>query len=90
MILGKIKVYEMLSSFMTGLEQLNKAIVLYPKFLPVFIEKMKFHAALKDWEQAIDAASRCLSIDKHCIEAQRYLILHKLAWDSNENQVFKF
>ncbi|CAG2171409.1 unnamed protein product, partial [Oppiella nova] len=50
-IIGKAKVLEKNSSFIAGVEQLNQAIVLYPRFLPAFIEKMKLQASLKDWEQ---------------------------------------
>lgn len=86
-ILGKAKVMEKNSSFIAGVEQLNHAIVLYPRFLPAFIEKMKTQACLKDWEQVVDTAFRALTIDKHCLDAQRYLILHSLAWDGNEEAV---
>lgn len=59
-------------------------IVLQPTFIPAFIEKMKLQVALKDWEQAIDTASRILALDRHCIEAHRYLIIYDLVWEGNE------
>lgn len=85
MILGKAKVLEKSGSYLSGIEQLNHAIVLYPRFLPALIEKMKLQAALKDWEQVIDSAHRALSIDKHCLEPQRYLIVYNMAWESNDD-----
>ncbi|CAG2113462.1 unnamed protein product, partial [Medioppia subpectinata] len=83
-IIGKSKVLEKNSSFIGGVEQLNQAIVLYPRFLPAFIEKMKLQACLKDWEQVVDTAFRALAIDKHCLDAQRYLIVYSMAWDNNQ------
>ncbi|XP_054157238.1 tetratricopeptide repeat protein 21B-like [Oppia nitens] len=85
-ILGKSKVLEKNGSFMAGIEQLNQAIVLYPRFLPAYVEKMKLQACLKDWEQVVDTAFRALAIDKHCLDAQRFIILHSLAWDNNDDQ----
>lgn len=87
MILGKAKVLEKNGSFIAGVEQLNQAVVMFPRFLPALIEKMRLQACLKDWEQVIDTAFRALNIDKHCLDAQRYLILHALAWDGNEEAV---
>lgn len=58
-------------------------IVLQPNFIPAFIEKMKLQVALKDWEQAVDTAGRILALDRHCIEAQRYLIIYDLVWEGN-------
>ncbi len=89
-ILGKAKVLEKNGSFLSGVEQLNNAIVLYPRFLPALIEKMKLQACLKDWEQVVDTAFRALAIDKHCLDAHRYLTLHSLAWDFNDEVVSHF
>ncbi|CAG2117267.1 unnamed protein product, partial [Medioppia subpectinata] len=88
-IIGKSKVLEKNSSFIGGVEQLNQAIVLYPRFLPAFIEKMKLQACLKDWEQVVDTAFRALAIDKHCLDAQRYLIVYSMAWDNNQEAAFR-
>ncbi|XP_015781277.1 tetratricopeptide repeat protein 21B-like [Tetranychus urticae] len=83
-ILGKSKCLERSGSYWRAIEQLNQMIVLQPSFIPAFIEKMKLQVALKDWEQAIDTAGRILTLDRHCIEAHRYLIIYDLVWEGNE------
>ncbi|RWS30449.1 tetratricopeptide repeat protein 21B-like protein [Leptotrombidium deliense] len=85
-ILGKAKYFEKNASFLSGVETLNQTIVLFPSFIPSFIEKMKLLVPLKDWDQVIDCATRALSLDRHCIEAKRYLIFHCLAWVGNEDE----
>lgn len=81
------KLYEKLNNFAQSIEKLNQAIVLYPKFLPALIEKIRLHSALKEFEALTDTCFRTLSIDKHCIDPQRYLILYYLAWKFSEELV---
>ncbi|XP_074604328.1 tetratricopeptide repeat protein 21B-like [Brevipalpus obovatus] len=83
-LMGKVKCYEKNGTFRPGIELLNGLIVSCPNFLPALIEKTKLLIALKDWEQAVDTANRALTIDRHCIEAQRHLIMHDLAWLGND------
>lgn len=74
-------------NYSVSIEQLNQAIALYSRFLPAVIEKIKIHAALKEFELLMDTAFRALVLDKHCIEPQRYLIIYYLAWEGNEESV---
>ena len=52
-----------------GITRLNQLIVKYPKLTPPLIEKMKLVLATKDWDQAVDIASRILAIDSNNIPA---------------------
>ena len=69
------------------MDQLNQAISLYPRFLPALIEKIKLHAALKEFEELVETAYRALVLDKHCLEPQRFLVIYNLAWENNEEAV---
>ncbi|RWS02515.1 tetratricopeptide repeat protein 21B-like protein [Dinothrombium tinctorium] len=85
-ILCKAKYFEKNAAFLYGVETLNQTIVSSPSFIPPFIEKMKLLVPLKDWDQVIDCANRVLILDRHCIEAKRYLIFHSLAWVGTEEE----
>lgn len=78
------KLYEKLANYNESIEKLNQAIVLYPKFLPALIEKIRLHSVMKEFESLTDTCIRTLTIDKHCIDPQRYLILYYLAWNFSE------
>ncbi|KAG1679081.1 Tetratricopeptide repeat protein 21B [Nymphon striatum] len=75
---GKAKYFELKNNFNSALEILNEAIVAFPNFVPVLIEKMKVQLALRDWDRTTETAHRILSIDSSAIEALRFLSLNTL------------
>ncbi len=50
-------------------------MVVYQKFTPPLVEKMKVELCLQDWEQADDTANRILAIEQRNVEAMRFKIL---------------
>lgn len=66
--------------FSKAISLLNQLIANHGTFLPALIEKMKLQIALKNWDEAIETAQKTFIIDRHCIEAQRHLIVHDLIW----------
>lgn len=54
-MLGKVKVFEKVKKYDAATQILSEASVVYPKFLPVVIEKSKIYIANNEWEQASDA-----------------------------------
>ncbi|GFV68416.1 tetratricopeptide repeat protein 21B [Trichonephila clavipes] len=77
-VFGRSKYYERQENYAKALELLNQAIVLFPKYPPTFIEKMKIHLTLEDWEQTLVAAQRALLLDGNNIEALRFKLMHLL------------
>ncbi|XP_023227553.1 tetratricopeptide repeat protein 21B-like [Centruroides sculpturatus] len=85
-LFGKSKCLERDGNLAKALEILNQAVVIFPRFVPALIEKMKIQLSMKDWDQALDSANRILSQEKNNIEAQRYLILYSLCREGDHNQ----
>ncbi|GFQ90578.1 tetratricopeptide repeat protein 21B [Trichonephila clavata] len=77
-VFGRSKYYEKQENYAKALEFLNQAIVLFPKYPPTFIEKMKIHLTLEDWDQTLVAAQRALLLDGNNIEALRFKLMHLL------------
>ncbi len=50
-------------------------MVVYPKFTPPLVEKMKVELCLQDWEQADDTCNRILQVDPGSVEAARFKTL---------------
>jgi tetratricopeptide (TPR) repeat protein len=87
-VLGKAKVYERCGNFKKGIELLDQSLSTFASFLPIYLERMKFEVATKDWDRLLETCSKALSLERHCIEANRHLILYYLVWDYNEQQVY--
>ncbi|KAI1290320.1 Tetratricopeptide repeat protein 21B [Halotydeus destructor] len=81
-LLGKAAITERTGNYGAGVEYLNRAIANYHAFVPAFIEKIKLHVAMKDWEDALDTIARTQNLDRHCIDAKRYSLLHTLVWET--------
>ncbi|CAL1274428.1 unnamed protein product [Larinioides sclopetarius] len=77
-VFGRAKYYERQENYTKALEYLNQAIVLFPKYPPAFVEKMKIHLVLEDWDQTLVAAQRALLLDGNNIEALRFKLMHLL------------
>lgn len=75
---GKAKYLVMKNNFSLALEMINQVVVMYPEFEPALVEKMKIQLALQDWEQTIDVAQRCLSLNRYSLEAHKMIILSLL------------
>lgn len=71
-VFGRAKYFERQKNFTKALDHLNQGIVLFPKYPPAFVEKMKMHLALEDWDQAV-------------VSAQRYNILNLITLSSKKN-----
>ena len=54
---------------------LSALVVIYQKFTPPLVEKMKLELCMQDWEQAEDTANRILAVEPKNIEAMRFKIL---------------
>lgn len=61
-----------------ALELCDTVLGLFPDFHPALVEKGKIHAALSQWDAAIDVAQRTLDIDTHCVASRQLIVLHKL------------
>ncbi|XP_015919309.1 tetratricopeptide repeat protein 21B isoform X1 [Parasteatoda tepidariorum] len=86
-VFGRAKYYDRQGNFIKSLEYINQAIVLFPKYPPAFVEKMKIHLALEDWDQTIAAAQRALLLDINNIEALRFTLMHMLTQGSKIEEV---
>lgn len=85
-LFGRSKCLEKDGNLGKALEILNQAVVIFPRFIPALVEKMKIQLSLKDWDQTLDSANRILSQEKHNIEAQRFLILYALCREGDHTQ----
>ncbi len=74
-LFGKAKYYEMCGQFDEANRVLSTLVVVYPKFAPPLVEKMKVELALQDWEQAEDTAGRVMAVEPRNIEAMRFKVL---------------
>ncbi len=54
---------------------LSALVVIYQKFTPPLVEKMKLELCMQDWEQADDTANRILAVEPKNIEALRFKVL---------------
>ena len=54
---------------------MSALVVIYQKFTPPLVEKMKLELCMQDWEQAEDTANRILAVEPKNIEAMRFKIL---------------
>lgn len=54
-MLGEVKIYEKVKKYDAATQMLSEASVLFPKFMPVLVEKAKIHIQNGEWEQASDA-----------------------------------
>ncbi|KAA3677554.1 tetratricopeptide repeat protein 21B [Paragonimus westermani] len=76
--MGKARYFQWSRAYMSAMDVVNIVIVNFPKYIPALIEKMRLQLTLKDWDQAIDVAQRCLAMDSNCIEAFKCQLLHSL------------
>ncbi|KAF8572456.1 hypothetical protein P879_02170 [Paragonimus westermani] len=76
--MGKVRYFQWSRAYMSAMDIVNIVIVNFPKYIPALIEKMRLQLMLKDWDQAIDVAQRCLAMDSNCIEAFKCQLLHSL------------
>ncbi|XP_054721397.1 tetratricopeptide repeat protein 21B-like [Uloborus diversus] len=86
-VFGRAKYYEKQKNYTNALEVLNQGIVLFPKFVPNFIEKMKVHLMLEEWDQTTVTAHRALSLDEKCIEAATFILIHLLTHGGDNNEI---
>ncbi|XP_054418760.1 tetratricopeptide repeat protein 21B [Pteronotus mesoamericanus] len=77
-LLGKAQCLEMRQNYLGALETVNQIIVLFPSFLPAFVQKMKLQLALQDWDQTMEIAQRLMLQDEQNVEALRMLALYYL------------
>ncbi|KAF7255838.1 hypothetical protein EG68_07851 [Paragonimus skrjabini miyazakii] len=76
--MGKARYFQWSRAYMPAMDVVNIVIVNFPKYIPALIEKMRLQLVLKDWDQAIDVAQRCLAMDSNCIEAFKCQLLYSL------------
>ncbi|CAH8634107.1 unnamed protein product [Dicrocoelium dendriticum] len=88
-LMAKARYFQLFNSCVPALELMNVTIVKFPKFIPALIEKMHLQIILNDWEQAMDAAQRCLVIDAHSIEALKCQVLYYLCYSGNLSEARK-
>ncbi|CAL8090938.1 unnamed protein product [Calicophoron daubneyi] len=74
-LMGKSKYFQCCNSLQSALDMLNVAVVNYPTYLPALLEKMHIQLMLQDWDQTIDTAQRCISMEPMCIEALKHQLL---------------
>ncbi|XP_035228062.1 tetratricopeptide repeat protein 21B-like, partial [Stegodyphus dumicola] len=86
-VFGHAKYFEKEGNFIKALEHLSQGSVLFPNYPPVFIEKMKIHVTLKDWDEAMLAADRALFLDENCIEALRFTVIHMLTQGAESEEI---
>lgn len=55
--------------------RLNQLIVHYPKVTAPLVEKMRLQLAMRDWPQALDSASRVLSLEPNNLAALEVCVL---------------
>ena len=65
---------KLLNSYVSS-QVLSALVVIYQKFTPPLVEKMKLELCMQDWEQAEDTANRILAVEPKNIEAMRFKIL---------------
>lgn len=56
-----------------SLGQLNQLIVRYPKIAPPLVEKMWLQLSSRDWAQAVDTATRVLTLEPNNLAALEVL-----------------
>ncbi|KFM79613.1 Tetratricopeptide repeat protein 21B, partial [Stegodyphus mimosarum] len=86
-VFGRAKYFEKRGNFIKALELLSQGAVLFPNYPPVFIEKMKIHVALKDWDEALLAAARASFLDENCIEALRFTVIRMLTQGAESEEI---
>lgn len=70
-LFGKAKYYELCGHFDDANQALSTLVVVYQKFTPPLVEKMKVELCLQDWEQADDTCNTILANEPKNIEALR-------------------
>jgi tetratricopeptide repeat protein 21B len=78
-LLGIAQYYEHFKDLDSAIEELNQCVVDFSWFSPALSEKSRILLAKGDWDQAIDAANRSLTLAPNDIEALRLTVLHMLA-----------
>lgn len=57
-----------------AIAKLNQLIVRYPKCAPPLSEKMRLQLSTKDWTQALDTATRILSLEANNLSALEVIV----------------
>ncbi|XP_075220295.1 tetratricopeptide repeat protein 21B isoform X2 [Lycorma delicatula] len=78
-VLGEVKTLP----YQEGITRLNQLIVRFPKVTVPLIEKAKLLLAVKDWTQALDTATRVLSLDQNNMYALQIRALHQICVDGH-------
>jgi tetratricopeptide (TPR) repeat protein len=73
------------SSIEKAVEELNKCVVKFSWFTPALSEKARLLLGVRDWEQAMEAATRSLMLNPNNIEALVITILFHLAKECKFN-----
>uniref|UniRef100_A0A7S0YZT4 Tetratricopeptide repeat protein 21B n=1 Tax=Hemiselmis tepida TaxID=464990 RepID=A0A7S0YZT4_9CRYP len=80
--LGRAQYFEKVTQELdSAVEALNQCVVQFPWFTPALSEKSRVLMATADWDQAMDAANRSLTLTPNNIESLRLSVLHLLAKD---------
>uniref|UniRef100_A0A6U5AVN5 Uncharacterized protein n=1 Tax=Hemiselmis andersenii TaxID=464988 RepID=A0A6U5AVN5_HEMAN len=81
-VLGRARYHEQVTKELdAAVEELNQCVVQFPWFTPALSEKARVLMALGDWDQAIDASNRSLTLTPNNIESLRLSVLHLVAKD---------
>ncbi|XP_035271756.1 tetratricopeptide repeat protein 21B-like [Anguilla anguilla] len=82
-LMGKVKYFMKKQNFSGALEEVNQIISFQPDFLPALTSKMNLFLAQQDWEQTLDAASRCLKQDGRNLKALQIMVIHAIVKDGD-------
>uniref|UniRef100_A0A915IPA3 Uncharacterized protein n=1 Tax=Romanomermis culicivorax TaxID=13658 RepID=A0A915IPA3_ROMCU len=86
LILARSEFEQYRRNYQLSIDILNQGSSEWPNFLPFYIEKVKAHFALKQWDQCAEVAEKCLVIDRNCISASIYLALHATCYGGHYNE----
>jgi tetratricopeptide (TPR) repeat protein len=78
-LLGLAQYHEHFKELDSAVEELNQCVVDFSWFTSALSEKARILLARGDWDQAIDAANRSLTLAPNNIEALRITVLHMIA-----------
>lgn len=88
-VLGLAQYYEHFKDLDSAIDELNQCVVDFSWFATALSEKARILLSRGDWDQAIDAANRSLTLAPNNIEALRFTVLHMLAKGSRPSDTSK-
>ena len=83
-MLGRAKFFEKNKKYEDALEMLSEVCVCFANFHPSVIEKAKCHIFSGEWDQAVEAVTSLMCVDKQNTEALRIYIFFVLAREGDD------